>query len=86
MYFCDGECQMVAATIKQFNEYAASLSINEIVAHMHHTAYSELHEGKPNNSYVATGGFVLTRYNHPKGGIGIKASLSAFLFRDCVNL
>ena len=78
MKFDDDEMQQVARTILHYNEYARGLTVSEIVARMHSTAYCELSSGA---RYCSTMGFVLTAFSPrwEQDVIHVKASVCSWL-------
>lgn len=81
-HFDDEELLNVAKAVKRFNKYRSDESLSSIIDHMRWTGQTAF--TMPNDTYVATGGFCLTRFpKHERPGeYGIKATVSASLFHD----
>lgn len=79
MRFNEEELLAVAKAVVRLNPYARGLEPEYVVARMKEYARSDLADHK---GYVATFGFVLCNYDHPSGGVGVKAALDALLLED----
>lgn len=65
----------VARIVVKFNKYLHGSSPTKLVRQMEGIAYNMAEPG-----YIATAGYMLTAYNHPEGGLGVKPSVSHIIF------
>lgn len=70
----------VAAAVVAFNKYAKDRTIAQVIAQMESVAFSEFHANK--GSFVATGGFMLTRFVDSTGAVCVRASVTESILRD----
>jgi hypothetical protein len=69
------EFHAVAAVVIKYNKYLEGTSAGRLATQMLDVAY-----GMDKPGYVATAGYMLTVFNHPEGGLGVKPSISHIIF------
>jgi hypothetical protein len=74
------EFRAVAEVVVRFNPYLKGSNPNDLVTKMVEHAH-----GFYNPGYCVVAGYMLTAFEHPEGGLGVKPSISHILFSSPSN-